>query len=143
MKSLLSIVLLMSMSSAFADPIARVKSKSGVGIKQKLIALYKKEAKKPSSVLSKLIVKIKKENDMPELGSLSEPTVNDIFLISSGKGSSSSHGQSYLIGIPAFRKGSGMIEDYASYIEAYATLEMTDDSDTIVLDREVQIVDKK
>jgi hypothetical protein len=144
MKSFLTIALLMSFTSAFAEPLARSKSKTNnVSIKQKLVALYKKEAKKAGSPLAKLIAKVKKENDFPELGSLSDPTVNDIFMISSGKGGASSHGQSFLIGIPAFRKGTGLIEDYGSYIEGYAVLDMMVDSETVILDREVEIVDKK
>ena len=142
--SIISLAFSLFAASAFASetPLAKkkfVKDVSG-GTTAAILLLYKSEAAKKGSALNLKIEEIKKENDMPESGGLRAPEKKDLWMVSSGKASCCSYQHTYLLGIPAHRKGTGMIEDYAAYlvVNVYIKVEESEGYE-ITIEKETKI----
>lgn len=108
----------------------------------KIINLYSKELAKEGSALNVAIKKIEEEEGFPELGSLDDMQKKDLFLTSTGRGGINSAYQSYLVGIRASRKGSGLVQENVAYIEASVFMSLDDETETVTLNKFVVIADK-
>jgi len=79
----------------------------------------------------------------PELGSLDEPTEADFLLISNGKSGPETHYQTFLLGIPSTRSGTGMIEQHAAHLRVEVVFDLENDASKITIASQVSIKDKR
>ncbi len=98
-------------------------------INEAILALYESELENPTSPLSLEIARINAD-EVQDSGELTTPNERDIWLISSGRGSYTSFGHTYLLGVPVFWNGSGMIEEYIEYIVVNVSIDFSTDDET-------------
>lgn len=73
------------------------------------------------------------------VGTVNAVTENDMFQIYSGKGSASSYGHEYLVGIPVSMSGTGLIETYEIYYRVYYAVDMALGTESVTIDKQVKI----
>jgi hypothetical protein len=140
----LALVALFAGSAVRAEGLAEETTPASetLSVKAKIVSLINREIKKPGTPLNQAVEALKKENDIPESGSLNEVSESDIFLLSNGRAGGGIYGQIYLVGLPVSWKGTGLIEEYLAYLHVSASLYL-EVRDTVRVEKFVEITDKK
>lgn len=73
------------------------------------------------------------------VGTVNAVTANDLFQIYSGKGSASSYGQEFLVGVPVSMSGTGLIEKYDIYYRVYYAIDMAKGEESVSIEKQVDI----
>ena len=112
-----------------------------VSVQRKIVNLINREISKPGSPLNLAVEEIKKQNDIPESGSIGKLSKSNLFLLSNGRAGGGVYGQRYLVGLPVSWKGTGLIEEYVAYLEVSTSLYL-EETDTIRVEKFVEITSK-
>lgn len=97
---------------------------------------------KQDNRLKQKVRRLKRQFKNDELGTVGEVSQDTMFLLSSGKGSASSYGGTYLVGVPVSMNGTGLIEEYALYFKVNYAVEMGEKI-TITVENMVDLKDAK
>jgi hypothetical protein len=128
---------------AFAGDIFRktFKDADDEKIEEQVFATYKDAlASSKPNALKALVAKIKKS--VEDSGTVEEPGKGDIFQTHFGKGSATSYGMEYILGVPVAMQGTGNIREYQGYVRVRVAVEMGTGT-TVIFSNLVKFVDQK
>lgn len=79
------------------------------------------------------------KSDYADTGTVDEVREADMFLMEGGRGGLGLYGSTFLVGVPVSMRGSGMIETHDLYFIVRYTVNMSNDTETVVIEKFAEI----
>jgi len=143
----MALIVTFATQTSFADvenPIFKKVYKDSDDTKIAALVIQTYKAALKSSTKNKIQTEVAGlSKELEDSGTVYEPDESSMFRLSSGKGSATSYGFIYLLGVPVSMKGTGLIEEYGRYIQASVYLDMAKNKITVTLDDVLNVTPKK